>query len=82
MFQKILFEGTLREPAWWAGRTTVEIWATACLPYLLMSLKAIGLEKIRLADMESLKTVFQRIDKSPVSKDTWTSRLDIGNKHC
>ena len=82
MFRKILFQRTLWQPAWWAWGTTFEIWTTTRLPYLLMSMKGIGLAKIRLTDMESLKTVFQRIDKSPVSKDTLTSRLDIGNKHC
>ena len=82
MSKKILFQRTLWQPAWWAWRTTVEIWSTARLAYFLMSMKAIALEKISLTDMQSVKTVFERIDKSPVSKDTLTSRLDIGNKHC
>ena len=47
-----------------------------------MSMKAIGLEKISLTDMQSLKNVCKRLEKSPVSKDTLTSRLVIGNKQC
>ena len=58
MFQKILLERTLWEPAWWAWRTIVEIWTTARLANLLMSMKAIGLEKIFVTDMQSVKTVF------------------------
>ena len=57
MFKKILFERTLGEPAWWAGKTTVGILTTGRLPHLWMSLKAIVSEKISLTDMESLNTV-------------------------
>ena len=82
MFKKILFERTLWQPEWWAGRTTVQIWTNARLAYFLMSLKAIGSEKMSLTDMQSLKTIFSGINKNQVSKDTLTSRLVIGNKHC
>ena len=58
MFQKILFERTLWQPAWWAWRTTVEIWTAARLANLLMSMKANGLEKIYVTDMQSVETVF------------------------
>ena len=81
MFNKIVFERTLWQPALWAGRTTVEIWTTARLAYLLMSLKAIVLEKIYLTDMQSVETVCSRIRKSRASQDTFTRRLVNGNKH-
>ena len=81
MFKKILFERTLWQPGGWAGRTTVEIWTMSRLAYFLMSMKALGSEKISLTNMQTLKTVCQRIDKSPVSYDTLTSRLVNGNKH-
>ena len=58
MFQKILFERTLWQPAWWARGTTVEIGTAARLANLLMSMKAIGLQKICVTDMQSVKTVF------------------------
>ena len=35
----------------------VEIWMTAALPYLLIAVKAIDLEKVSLSDMRNLKTV-------------------------
>ena len=57
MSKKILFEKTLWKPAWSGGTSTVEIWTAARLAYLMISLKAIGLEKISLTDMQSLKTV-------------------------
>ena len=82
MSKKILFDRTLWQPAWWEGRTRVEIWMTARLAYLLMSMKEIVPKKISLTDMQSLKTVCSRIYKSPVSQDTLTSRLVNGNKHC
>ena len=81
MSKKILFERTLWQPGWWAGRTTVEIWTTARLAYLLMPMKAIVSEKLSLIDMQSLKTVCQCINKSPLSYDTLTRRLVNGNKH-
>ena len=78
-----MFQRTLWQPAWWAWRTTVEIFTMARLPYLLMSMKAIVSEKISLTDMESLKTLLcYCIKKSPISQDTFTSRLVKSNKHC
>ena len=77
-----MFERTLWQPAWWAGRSTVEIWTTARLAYFLISMKAIVSEKIPLTDMQSLKTVCEGIKKSPASQDTLTTRLVNGNKHC
>ena len=35
----------------------VEIWMTAALPYLLITLKAIDLQKVSVSDMQNLKTV-------------------------
>ena len=40
------------------GPNTVEIWTAPPLPYLLMTVKAIELEKISLSNMQSLKNVF------------------------
>ena len=82
MSKNILFKRKLWQLAWWAWRTTVEIRTTAGLAYLLISMKAIGSEKILLTDMQSLKTVCQRIKKSPASQDTLTKCLVNGNKHC
>ena len=39
------------------GPKYVEIWMTAALPYLLIAVKAIDLEKVSLSDMRNLKTV-------------------------
>ena len=39
------------------GANTVEICTTPPLPYLLLTVKAIELKKISLADMQILKTV-------------------------
>ena len=39
------------------GPNTVEIWTAPPLAYLLITGKAIELEKISLSDMQSLKTV-------------------------
>ena len=77
-----MFQRTLWLPAWWAGRTTVEMWTTERLPYLLMSLKPVLSEKNSFTDMQSLKTVCWRIKKSPASQDTLTSGLVNGNKYC
>ena len=38
-------------------RNTVEIWTTAPLPYLLIILKAIQVEKIPVSDMQNLTTI-------------------------
>ena len=35
----------------------VEIWMTAALPYLLITLKAIDLQKVSVSDMQNLKSV-------------------------
>ena len=35
----------------------VEIWMKAPLPYLLIAMKAIDLQKVSLSDMQNLKTV-------------------------
>ena len=35
----------------------VEIWMAAPLPYLLITVKAIDLQKVSVSDMENLKTV-------------------------
>ena len=35
-----------------------EIWTTATLPYLLINVKAINLQKVSFSDMENLKTFF------------------------
>ena len=40
------------------GTKYVEIWMTALLPYLLINVKAIDLEKVSLYEMQNLKTVF------------------------
>ena len=82
MSKKILFERTLWKPAWWAGRITVEIWSPARLAYFLMSVKAIGSEKISLTDMQSLKTVCSGIKKSLSSHDTLRSRPVNSKKPC
>ena len=39
------------------GLNTGKIWTTSPLPYLLITLKAIVLEKIRLTDMKFIKNV-------------------------
>ena len=39
------------------GPKYVEIWMTAPLPYLLINVKAIDLEKVSLCEMQNLKTV-------------------------
>ena len=46
-----------------------------------MSMKAIGLEKISLTDMQSHKIVCQRIKKSPALQDTLTKCMVNGNQH-
>ena len=40
------------------GTKYVEIWMTALLPYLLINVKAIDLEKVSLYEIQNLKTVF------------------------
>ena len=40
------------------GQKYVEIWITAPLPYLLINLNAIDLDKVPLCEMQNLKTVF------------------------
>ena len=40
------------------GPKYVEIWMTALLPYLLINVKAIDLEKVSLYEIQNLKTVF------------------------
>ena len=40
------------------GPKYVEIWMTAPLPYLLINVKAIDLDKVSLCEMQNLKTVF------------------------
>ena len=82
MSKKILFESTLWQPVLWARRSTVEISTAARLPYLLVSLKAIGSEKSSLTDMQSLKTLSSGIKKSPPSQGTLTSRLVNSSKNC
>ena len=76
-----MFQRTLWQPAWWAGKSTVEIWTAARLESLLISLNAIESKKISLTDMQNFKTVCEGIKKSPASQDTLTSRLLNGNKH-
>ena len=39
------------------ARKYVEIWMKAPLPYLLISVKAIDLQKVSVSDMQNLKTV-------------------------
>ena len=39
------------------GRNTVEIWTTAPLPYLLIILKAIQVERITVSDMQHVRTL-------------------------
>ena len=55
-------EGTLRKATWHTGRKTVEIWTTAPFPYLLITVKAIDLEKVSVSDKQNVKTVYYHID--------------------
>ena len=53
---------------------TVQIWTTAKLPYLLIPLKTIAVEKVSLSGMENLRTVF-----NPFIVDNKYSLLNRGN---
>ena len=44
------------------GANIIAFWTTPPLPYLLVTVKVIELEKISFSAMQNLKTVFQHID--------------------
>ena len=43
------------------GRKTVQSWTTVLLPYLLIPMKIIQVEKVSLGDMQNLRTVFNSL---------------------
>ena len=56
-FCKILFQTALRQETLETGPNTVEIWTMLPLPYLLIPVKIIQLEKVYVSAMQNLKTV-------------------------
>ena len=82
MSRKILFERTLWQPAWWDWRTTVWNLDDGTFSIILMSMKAIGLEKISLLICKVLKPFFNALIKVQFQRTLWQARLVIGNKQC
>ena len=59
---KVPFQGTFRKGTWYTCPNIVEICMTAPLPYLLIAVKAIDLQKVSFIDRKNLKTVSQHTE--------------------
>ena len=54
---KVPFQGILRKATWETCPNIVEICMAETLPYLLITVKAIDLQKVSVSDTQNLKTV-------------------------
>ena len=54
---KVTFQGILRKAIWYTRPNIVEICMSAPLPYLLINVQAIALQKVSVSDMQNLKAV-------------------------
>ena len=59
----ITFKSSLPQKTWQKGTKTVEICKTLPLPYLLIPVNIIKLEKVYVSAMQNLKTVCLHIDR-------------------
>ena len=49
---------TLRKGTWYTGPSNFQISTTKPVPYFLINVKAVQLQKLSVSDMQNLKTVF------------------------
>ena len=54
---KVTFQRTLPQATWKKGPNTVEMWTTALLPYLMIAVNIIQLQKVYISAIQNLKTV-------------------------
>ena len=56
-FYKVPFHGILRKATWQTPPNIAEISMAGTLPYLLITMQGIDMQKVSVSDMQNIKTV-------------------------